>query len=220
MANSTADCHVTGFFEGLLSTKTPRIFVSTYTATNPTNSASMSTIDKPTTAVKERNLNAAPGAGVHTFRKTREPPRLSIDNKTSLPVSVNETLVDNQQKVLETGIIDNCSFQGEQTESTLKHRLTETISEVNSENEKGENKTEKEKRKNSTVNKSNPISKRKKENDHDGTHLSDDFLATDSGREESRNSNPSSIYSNKNKNVSSSKDKDVMDNFVCFNGGR
>ena len=156
MANSTADCHVTGFFEGLLGTKTPRIFVSTYTATNPTNSASMSTIDentidgkmqKPTTAVKERNLNAAPGAGVHTFRKTREPPRLSIDNKTSLPVSVNVTLVDNQQKVLETGIIDNCSFQGEQTESTLKHRLTETISEVNSENEKGENKTEKEKEK-------------------------------------------------------------------------
>ena len=172
MANSTADCHVTGFFEGLLTTKTPRIFVSTYTATNPTNS---------------------------------------------------ETLVDNKANVLNTDIFDDYQFQGEQTENKLQYRPTETISEENNRNEKGiienENRhekkieNEKDKTKNSTVEKSNSTSKKKKENDHDGKHLSDDFLARDSGREKStsRNSNPGSIHSNKKENVPSSRDKDVME---------
>ena len=54
MANSTADCHVTAFFEGLLSTKTPRIFVTGYTKI-PMSSAK-------TTTTAENGIQSSPTA--------------------------------------------------------------------------------------------------------------------------------------------------------------
>ena len=73
-------------------------------------------------------------------------------------------------------------LQGKQTESKSDHEITETISEKDIQNEKENIRNEK----NHTILTSISTRKKKKEHEHDGKHLSDDFIPLASGRVISR----------------------------------